>query len=63
MSIAATVVSNAVIMPTARDSRMRTIGMDGRSATQQQASGEEGRLKQCTDFHESDSFWVCLMKQ
>jgi len=40
-----------------QDNRVCTIGMDGRRATQQQTRGEQGRLKQGTGFHESDSFF------
>ena len=44
MSCAVVVVWNAVIITTARDSRVCAISMDGRRAAQQQACGEQGRL-------------------
>jgi len=62
MTRAAVVVWKAVIITTARDSRVCMISMDGSRAAQQQACGEQGRLKQRTGFHESDSFLVFLMK-
>jgi hypothetical protein len=57
------IVRVAVKITAAQDNRVPTIGMGDRHATQQQTCGEQGRLKQGTGFHESDSFSGYLRKQ
>jgi hypothetical protein len=57
------IVRVGVKIAAAQHDRVHTIGMGDRHATRQQTCNEQGRLKQGTGFHESDSFSGYLRKQ
>jgi hypothetical protein len=63
MSAVPVIVCSGVVISAAQDNRVSAVGMGGRRAAQQQAGGEQGKLKQGTGFHERDSFSGYVRKQ
>jgi hypothetical protein len=63
MSAAMVIVCSGMEITVAQVCRIFATGMGGRRAAQQQAGGEQGKLKQGTGFHESDSFSGHVRKQ